>query len=260
MKSWSKLIWNKALVNVLMRIQGVQFPARQWGGDEGVYQWRLNFLTKKLEKESVVWCMKLICPGMVVVDIGAHIGYYSRLFSRLVGKSGCVFSFEPCSENYPVLSKNLSHHRYRNVAIFKKAVGAKNTQATLFISPGHSNHSLNAGFTESVGQEQVEITPLDLILEQQGISQVDFIKVDVEGFEIEVLNGMRGIIAKSPNLHMLVEYNARALRAGCVAPIDLLTLIESLGFEVRRILPDGSLSKNISDKSETFNVLCCPAR
>jgi hypothetical protein len=97
-------------------------------------------------------------------------------------------------------------------------------------------------------------------LEQQGISQVDFIKVDVEGFEIEVLNGMRGIIAKSPNLHMLVEYNARALRAGCVAPIDLLTLIESLGFEVRRILPDGSLSKNISDKSETFNVLCCPAR
>lgn len=260
MKPSSKLLLNKALVNLLMRIQDVRFPARQLGGDEWVYQWRLNFLTNNLEKESIGWCRKLVRRGAVAVDIGAHIGYYTRILSRLVGRSGHVFAFEPCSENFVVLSKNLSQQQYRNVTVFKKAVGAQNAQAILFISPGHSNHSLNAGFTESVGQEQVEIIPLDLVLEQQRISRVDFIKVDVEGFEIEVLNGMRGIIAKSPDMHMLVEYNARALSAGGHAPLDLLTLIESLGFEVRRILPDGSLSKDISDLSVTFNVLCSPAK
>jgi FkbM family methyltransferase len=260
MKCSMKLLFNKVLVNILMRAQRVEFPVRQMGGDEWVYQWRLNFLTNGLEKESLPWCRKLIRPGMVAVDIGAHIGYYTRIFSRLVGDSGRVFSFEPSSENFPVLSKNISAGNFQNVTIFNKAVGAENTQGTLFVSPGHSNHSLNAGFTESVGQEQVEIVPLDLVLHQYGISQMDFIKVDVEGSEINVLNGMKGIIAQSPNLHMLVEYNTRALRAGGFTPMDLPSLIESLGFEVHLILPDGSLSKDIPDTPETFNMLCSPAR
>lgn len=254
-----KLLWNKAMVNLLMRIQRVQFPARQLGGEEWIYQWRLSFLTNTLEKESLGWCRKMIRPGMVAVDVGAHIGYYTRIFSHLVGSSGRVFSFEPSSENFPVLLKNLSNRRHKNVTAFNQAVGAKEMLGTLFVSPGHSNHSLNAGFTESVGQEQVEIVPLDLVLSQQGISQVDFIKVDVEGSEIRVLNGMRGMIAKSPNLHMLVECNPKALRAGGFAPMDLLLLIENLGFEAHFILPDGSLRKNIPDALETFNVLCSPA-
>lgn len=248
------------MVNLLMRIQHVQFPARQLGGEEWVYQWRLSFLTNTLEKESLGWCRKLIRPGMVAVDVGAHIGYYTRIFSHLVGNSGRVFSFEPSSENFPVLLKNLSKGRYKNVTAFNKAVGAENMLGTLFVSPGHSNHSLNAGFTESIGQEQVEIVPLDLVLSQWGISQVDFIKVDVEGSEIRVLSGMRGIIAQSPNLHMLVEYNASALRAGSFSPMDLPLLIESLGFEVQFILPDGSLSTDIPDTPETFNMLCVPVR
>lgn len=252
-----KLLWEKALVNLLMRIQRVQFPARQLGGDEWVYRWRLDFLANRLEKESVMWCRKLIRPGMVVVDVGAHIGYYTRIFSRLVGNSGRVFSFEPSSENFPVLSKNLSAGKYRNVTLFNKAVGAKNEKGTLFVSPGHSNHSLNAGFTESVGQEQVEIVPLDLVLSQQGISRVDFIKVDVEGFEIHVLNGLMNVVKNSSEVHMLVEYNPLALRSGGFQPVDLLTLIKDLGFDAFRILPDGSLRNDISDaQQETFNLLC----
>jgi hypothetical protein len=71
---------------------------------------------------------------------------------------------------------------------------------------------------------------------------------------------MKDIIAQSPNLHMLVEYNTRALRAGGFSPMDLPSLIESLGFEVQFILPDGSLSKDIPDTPETFNMLCSPVR
>ncbi len=255
-----KLLWNRTMVNLLMRIQRVKFPARQVGGEEWVYQWRLSFLTNALEKESLAWCRKMIQPGMVAVDVGAHIGYYTRIFSHLVGSSGRVFSFEPSSENFPVLLKNLPTGRYKNVTAFNQAVGAEEMLGTLFVSPGHSNHSLNAGFTESVGQERVEIVPLDLALNRQGISKVDFIKVDVEGSEVRALNGMRGIIAQSPNLHMLVEYNPKALRAGGFAPMDLLLLIENLGFDAHFILPDGSLRKNIPDPLETFNILCSPAR
>lgn len=257
MKQSIKLFRNKVLVALLMRLQGIQFPVRQLGGNEWVNQWRLNFLTNSLEKESVTWCQKLIRPGMVVVDIGAHIGYYTRLFSRLVGKSGRVFAFEPCSENYPVLTKNLSAKEFQNVTLFNKAVGVEDAQGTLFISPGHSNHSLNRGFTESVAQEQIEMVSLDSVFRQQGFCHIDFIKMDVEGFEINVLNGMKEVIANSPNLSMLVEYNPAALRSGNFEPVELLALVERMGFEAQRILSDTSLSKNISpDMQETFNLLC----
>ncbi len=260
MKHSMKLLFNKLLVKILMREQHVEFPVRQIGGDEWVYQWRLDFLTNRLEKESLTWCRRLIRPGMVVVDVGAHIGYYTRIFSRLVGDSGRVLSFEPSSENFPVLSKNLSAGKYRNVTLFNKAVGAENTKGTLFVSPGHSNHSLNAGFTESVGQEQVEIVPLDLVLSQQGISQMDFIKVDVEGSEIDVLHGMKSIIANSPNLHMLIEYNPDALQSSGCEPVELLALIKQLGFEPFHVLPDGSLDKNVpTNTREVFNLLCIPS-
>lgn len=256
----SMLLFNKILVIFLMRVQGIYFPMRQIGGDEWVYQWRLNFLTNRWEQESLIWCRRLLRPGMVAVDIGAHIGYYTRIFSRLVGDSGRVLSFEPSSENFPVLSKNLSAGKYRNVTLFNKAVGAENTTGTLFVSPGHSNHSLNAGFTESVGQEQVEIVPLDLVLSQQGISRVDFIKVDVEGFEIHVLNGLMNVVKNSSEIHMLVEYNPAALQSGGFQPVDLLTLIKDLGFDAYRILPDGSLRRDISDaQQDTFNLLCTHA-
>jgi len=250
-----KVIRNKILVKFLQLYHGIEFPGRRLGNDEWVYQWRLDFLTNVLEKESIVWCKRLIRPGMVAVDVGAHIGYYTRLFSQLVGNSGHVFAFEPCSENFAVLSKNLNPKKFPNVHLYNKAVGAENRQGTLFISPGHSNHSLNQGYTKNMGQEQVEIVSLDSVLYQKGIERIDFVKIDVEGGEINVLRGMKETLKASPALSMLVEFNPAALQAGGWEPVELIHQLEDAGFHPKPILADSSLGESI-DFSATVNLLC----
>lgn len=252
-------LWKmRILVEVLRRLQRIQFPQRRFGDDEWVYRWRLNFLLNRLEPETVLWARRMIRPGMVVLDVGAHLGYYSRLFSKWVGPTGRVFAFEPCSENFDVLMHNLSSRRYRNVTLLRQAVGASVGQGILHLSPGHSNHSLYAGFTQETGQELVELVSLDAFMEKYQLPAVDFIKIDVEGAEIEVLQGMRNLVSRSPSLCMVVEYNPFALQAANFQSQDLLLSLSDLGFTVHLILPDGWLTLAISSEmNQVANLFCC---
>jgi FkbM family methyltransferase len=191
--------------------------------------------------------------------VGAHLGFYTRIFSDLVGKKGRVVAFEPCPENLPVLQYNLSRRRYKNVQIVNKAVSSHNGQATLFVAPGHSMHSLNAGYTEEQGRINVETVSLDNFLADLQIARVGFIKIDVEGAEPMVLAGMRQLAASSPDLALLVEYNPVAMRAGGFDPKHMLTLLSELGFDYRCILEDGSLV-NLDPASDRVVNLACRRR
>ncbi len=255
--------WKLALLKLAVRglatWKRVQFPARAIGGDEWVYRWRLDFLLDRYEADTRAWCRRLVRPGMIVLDIGAHIGYYTRLFSEWVKDEGSVLAFEPCPENYAVLQFNLRTHRFKNVRLFDKAVSSEDGRALLFISPGHSNHSLMAGYTESQGQVEVETVALDSFLPRYQIARVDFVKIDVEGGEVLVLEGMRQTVRRSlPSLHMIVEYNPVALRAGGYPPRALLRLLNEMGFQPYRIGPGGSLGEVNTDSDETVNLLCIP--
>ncbi|HXF85704.1 MAG TPA: FkbM family methyltransferase [Anaerolineales bacterium] len=260
MKHSIRVFRNKLLVAILRHLHRVSFPQRRLGDDDWVYQWRLDFLTENLEKESVMWCKKLIRPGMIVLDIGAHLGYYTRIFSELVKDSGRVFAFEPCPENLLVLRHNLQQSKYKNVYIFDKAVSSKDGQAVLFISPGHSNHSLNAGYTPDQGRVTVQTISIDSFLAAQSIQVVDFIKIDVEGAEPLVLEGMRQTIERASGLKMLIEYNPIAMQAGGFEPPALLSMLKSMGFQLYRILQGGNLGSLSVDNNEIFNLLCVLSR
>jgi FkbM family methyltransferase len=234
----------------------VKFPERTAGGDWWVCRWRLNFLLGWNESESIAWCRKYIRPGMVVLDIGAHLGYYTRIFSDLVAKSGVVLAFEPCPENIPVLTYNLSGARYRNVKIIEKAVSAGNGRDVLFVAAGHSMHSLNAGYTPEQGRVEVDTVALDEFIPVYQIDRVGFIKIDVEGAEPLVLDGMRRMAGNLPGLTMLVECNPVALRAGGSDPEKLLADLSDMGFVPRRIFPDGSLGALDPASDECVNLLC----
>lgn len=250
----------KMRVWLLMKWQHVQFPERAIGGDLWIYSWRLNFLSYKNESESLIWCKKLIKPGMVVLDIGAHLGYYTRLTSNLVKESGLVLAFEPCPENSPMLKYNVERLRFNNVRISNNAVSSKSGMAVLFISPGHSNHSLNNGYTEEQGRVEVETIAIDSFLPTLGIKKVDFVKIDVEGAEPLVLEGMRQTVKNSPELVMLVEYNPIALRAGGFTPSALLDTLRTMDMSPMQILPNGDLGEVNLSSDETVNLLCIPLK
>lgn len=209
------------------------------------------------EYESVEWSRKLIRPGMTVVDIGAHVGYYTRLFSRLVGPSGTVLAFESHPENFAVLRKNVSGRKHRNVKLFDVALADQVGSVPLYVSPGSTNHSLLEGFTQAQEVIEVKGTTLDTVLSEVGIDRIDFVKIDVEGAEPLVLAGMQQTISRSSDMNLLIEYNPKALACGGVEPKEMVEVLQKAGFQVGVIRPDGVLN-NIADgiQSDYVNLLC----
>ncbi len=247
----------RAAAIALARAQRIRFPARAIGGWWSIERWRFEFLMQWAEYPSVQACRRLIRPGMTVIDIGAHIGYYTRIFSELVGPTGRVLAFEAEPENFNLLRAHVSGAKYRNVEVLPYAVADRAGKLLLHLSPGHTNHSLVDGYTDSKGANEVETVPLDPFLAGRGIDRVDFVKIDVEGAEPLVLAGMRETIARSPHLAMLVELNPIALRAGGNEPDALARSLENAGFRLLASLNDGSWGRiPPQPNDETLNLLC----
>jgi FkbM family methyltransferase len=237
---------------VLSRFKHIHFPQRVLGTRFWIWRWRVEFLMGWMEYETMPWVKKYIKHGMTVVDIGAHIGYYTDIFSRLTKSHGKVFAFDASPENYPLLTRNIEERNRDNVIAFHRAVSDQNGIVQLYVSPGHTNHSLVAGFTQAEKTVSVESVRLDDFLD---VERIDFVKMDVEGSEVRVLNGMRRLIQASKGLVMIVEYNRIALGKAYPSPQILLDLLTELGFEYHAILSDGSLGA-IPEDTKTINLLC----
>jgi FkbM family methyltransferase len=169
-----------------------------------------------------------------------------------VEPNGKVHAFEASPENYPLLTQNMNASQRTNVIPHYCALSDKNETVNLYVSPGHSNHSLVSGYTQAEKVIPIQAMRLDDVLTGETI---DFLKMDVEGSEPRVLNGMRQLIQSSKDIVMIVEYNRTALGKGYPSPQILLDLLTELGFDYKAILDDGSLG-DIPDDPKPFNLLC----
>jgi FkbM family methyltransferase len=145
-----------------------------------------------------------IKPGDVVLDVGAHIGSFTLKAAKEVGPGGRVVSFEPSSENFRLLTLNVNSNDYSNTKLFNVAVGSAPGTAKLNLGNRKGTNSLlsDAG-VDKVGIEEVPIRTLDSIADELKLTKVSFVKIDVEGFELEVLKGGRNILASShPSIAM----------------------------------------------------------
>jgi FkbM family methyltransferase len=186
----------------------------------------------------------LVRPGMTVLDIGAHKGFYSLLFSRRVGYEGRVLSFEPSRRERLRLKLHLKVNFCRNVQVFDFALGQDEAQAQLFVVGGTETglNSLRPPI-ESVEthQETVRIRALDTVLAEQNVNRLDFIKIDVEGAEYSVFSGAAHLLQGSPRPMILAEVSDVRSRAWGHTANDLLSLLEQHGFKWFAIGPHGKL-------------------
>jgi FkbM family methyltransferase len=128
----------------------------------------------------------LLCPGMTVVDVGANIGYYLILAEQCVGRAGRVICIEPSSENLPELRRNIEINGLANVRVEAVALGDHNGETGL-------HTGINSGIVDgNGGTYTVPLRRLDSLVHEQ----VDFIKIDVEGYEGQVLAGAEALLAK----------------------------------------------------------------
>jgi FkbM family methyltransferase len=155
---------------------------------------------------------RLVARGDLVVDVGAHWGYFTLLAATLCGETGGVIAFEPHPRNVSILTKNLQANRVHNVDAVAKAVSDGEGLAKLFLSRGSSGSSLISlppGTELSLdegGCLPVETVSLDSFFAPL-CRKPALIKIDIEGAELVAVNGMRTLIRETADLALITEFN-----------------------------------------------------
>ncbi len=172
-------------------------------------------------------------PGMNVVDVGANLGLHSLRMSREVGSAGRVWAFEADAANFRCLEENLRANACANALAFNYAVGNATRSTVLFRSASHSgDHRVYSTVT---GRESVpvEMTTLDDFFPAG--QRIDLIKIDVQGAEGFVMEGMRRLLRDNPGISIWMEFWPHGLRSAGHSPHHLLADFSDLGFTIGRI-------------------------
>jgi len=172
---------------------------------------------------------------MVFVDGGANDGYYSLFAARRVGKRGRVLAVEPSSREYERLEENVRYNRFTNVTLVHAALGDSEGSAALAVAAaGHEGQNtlgdrVSNPAVETIRQETVRMTTLDLIVEANALDRVDVVKLDVEGSEFHALSGARKTIDRHRPILQLEAETERLASRGKTKD-DLLALLGEIGY------------------------------
>ena len=184
---------------------------------------------------SEVECFhRLIRPSMTVLDIGANQGVYTLLFSSLVGDSGKVFAFEPDPLLFQTLQKNLECNGTSNVTAFNIALGSVLESRTLHRS------MLNLGDNRLAqgglgGFRDLTTVPVKRLDDVPISSKVDFIKIDVQGWELEVLKGMEKTLDQNRNVQLFIELWPKGLKRVGTETSEVVNWLQDRGFSLARV-------------------------
>jgi len=235
--------------------------------EEGQYP-PFAMATDRYEVGTTRLLERAIKPGMVVVDVGAHVGYFSLLAARQVGPQGKVYSFEPDPINYRLLQQNINANGYQNITATQKAVSkALGTAQLILSSRDNGTHSLYGQDGGDAGTATVCLVSLDEFLAEENWPKIDLIKMDVEGAEMDALEGMRRLLRESSGLQLVMEFNPALLRNASVDPLEFLAKPAEWGFDVS-IIGDqegttpldesnaSSLTKALLKSESSVNLYC----
>ncbi len=149
---------------------------------------------------------KLVQPGMVCIDAGANIGYYTVLLADLVYPDGKVIAAEPVPTTRRLLERNIALNGYPEiVTVLGAAFGAQHGEVSIYVPPGEPKNAMIAQDGGPPGWEEVRSAMLPI--DDLNLPRVDFVKIDVEGAEVAVWHGMQRTIAANPDIQIVMEVN-----------------------------------------------------
>jgi len=189
------------------------------------------YVDRRFDPLTIRQLRRFLRPGMSVVDVGAHIGFYSVLAAECVGDDGHVVAIEPAEENVALLRENVA--RFGSVVqVAPVAAGATPAVRDFVLTDSSDTHGFYGSPLQAAVQTvRVEQQPLDTLVE----GPVDLLKVDVEGAEPEVLTGATRLLAENRRLAVLLEWNPACLLRGGHDPALLPAALEGQGFGLEAI-------------------------
>ena len=190
---------------------------------------------------------KALRPGMVVVDIGAQIGFYTATAAHGVGATGRVIAFEPDPGNFSFLEQTVRINGFSNVDCYRVALADELRRGRLFLSAQNvADHRLyDSG--DSRPSIEVDVWTLDGFMDEQQILHIDFIKMDVQGSEGRVLRGMTRILQSRLPVTLMTEFWPQGLQMCGVTADEVLQLIVHSGFTILEMDPSKQTLTPVDD-------------
>ncbi|MBF2063294.1 MAG: FkbM family methyltransferase [Calothrix sp. C42_A2020_038] len=226
------------------------------------------FSTEKPEQSLIT---RLIQPGMITFDVGANVGDYSILLSKLVGSLGKVYSFEATSTTFSQLNERLEQNQCTNVCSINKAVYSKDGEIefnefpeefSVWNSIGKPQMLNPEGSGEYVAIAQtriVETVSLDSFCKNHNIQNIDYLKIDVEGAEIDVLEGATSLLRNKAIKFIQFEISQKMLEGLSRAAKPSFDILNENGYECHRISSDGDIGEIVNDSNAFYeNYIAFP--
>lgn len=168
--------------------------------------------------------------GGVILDVGANTGYTAAWFSTIADR---VYAFEPDPTNIEALQEQVRIRGLTNVEIRTFAIGDLVGRVDLRRKERSGHHALSdVGASETLGRTQVHCTTLDGFLADEGLAEIRLLKIDVEGFETEVLRGAQGSLTTGGVQRILFEYSPEFYRRRGIDDSAPVSLLSDLGFSL----------------------------
>jgi FkbM family methyltransferase len=196
----------------------------------------LQYLTGDVETVVQDTLSEVVTPGRVVYDVGANIGFFTIVCSRLAGSTGRVYAFEPMPESAATLRHNVALNALENTEVVEKAASSAGGTAELLISEWSAFHALKSeGISapeRTRGAVEVETVTLDDFASKSDAGPPDVVKIDVEGAELEVIKGMTALLASKRPLLICELHGTNAA---------FVQLIEANGYQAAALGDDKPL-------------------
>ncbi len=186
--------------------------------------------------------LKSICfKGMKVLDIGANIGYYTALLSQEVGDDGLILALEPDIESYKYLSQSINYLKNKNVLSFPIAASNHKQKAPLYLSKANRGDNRLYQNNQKRDSIMVDCLTIDELSKQNKIESFDIIKIDVQGYEPQVFQGMQDTIQASQGLTILTEFWPKGIIQAGGSPTDFLKALRKMKLRLYELKNNGSL-------------------
>ncbi|MBI2730579.1 MAG: FkbM family methyltransferase [Sphingobacteriales bacterium] len=215
------------------------------------------FWERYYEKPAVMVLKKIIQPDSVFFDIGANSGYYS-LIAANKAIHGKVYSFEPATRHFQKLLDNIHLNKLSNIKVFNTGIGNKNEKAIFYLSSDENSGMSGLRPAENFSGKTalIEVVRLDDFSETASISSVDIIKIDIEGAELNALEGMEKIILKYKPV-FFIEMIGNQLHLYNKTIADVFEWLTARGYSAFDIEKNCTLTKLTSAK-EGYTILFVP--